>query len=109
VFSNNATLIAGNDLSETVGHNHTLFVIGSANNKIQGGPRVPPPKPGSVAYKIETINGGVEMVIGNPISGALPLQQTANFVNYAGGYNFVVQPTAMPPTDWWIQHYNSHA
>jgi hypothetical protein len=72
-------------------------VGGAVTQKIGGGPAVPPPAPGNVAHKIEIINGGSETVLGNPLSGALPTaQQSANQINYVGGYNFVVQPSAIP-------------
>lgn len=92
------TTVVGGARSQMVNGDELSYVGGKQVTKIQGGLPVPPPAPGTLAQKTEVINGSLETVIGNPLSGALPVaQQKATWVNYVGGYTFVVQPTALPP------------
>ena len=80
-------------LQETVGGDHDVFTGGVHQEKIMGGTT---PLPGNKASLVEYINGTAQTVLGNPASGGIPLQQMQQWVNYAGGYTFVVQPTAAP-------------
>jgi hypothetical protein len=90
-------LTVSKDLVSTVGGsrravtntNDISFVGGVEKRKVMGSI---PPSPGTPAAAFEYIQGGVEWVIGNPVSGALPAQQSANWIGYAGPFNFITQP-----------------
>lgn len=92
--SKTASFTVGDSKTEAIGRDAYTYVGGVIGTKIQGGVT---PTPKNVAKKIEIINGGVEMVLAPPTQGALPLMQSETHVNYQGGYNFVIQPTAVPP------------
>jgi hypothetical protein len=91
-----ASVSVSKDSSSTVGGsrrsvtntNDVSFVGGVEKRKVMG--NVPPT--GDCAAVFEYIQGGVEYVIGNPASGALPAQQSASWIGYAGPFNFVTQP-----------------
>lgn len=92
----NDTVLVGNDLNTTVMNARNAYVGGQQTTTVQGGPL--PPTPGSVALKWEVLNGGVETVVGNPLKAALPTAlQGQNWINYVGGFNFAIQPGALPP------------
>jgi hypothetical protein len=96
--SKNMKTLVGGSTARVSTSDDLLYVGGKQQIKIQGAPPVPPPSPGTIAQKIEIINGSIETTLGNPVSGALPsVRQHATWVNYVGGYTFVVQPTAAPP------------
>ena len=96
--SKDDNLIVGNSLAETINTDRNTYVGGVIKQKVQGGLPLPPASVGFLAGAYEFINGGVETVIASPLSGGVPTaQQTCNYVNYAGGFNFVIQPTSLNP------------
>jgi len=94
IAATNITTSAGNDLKETVGHNRMTHISNNLVTTVDGGGLAPPPAPGHIAVLWDIVNGGTETVTGSPKSGGLPLKQPQNFVNYGGGFNMVIQPTA---------------
>ena len=91
----NDSVATGNDLKETVGHDRLTHVSNNLKTTVEGGSPLQPPPVGSVAILWEAVNGGIESVTGNPANGATPTpKQSQNFVNYAGNFNFAIQPTA---------------
>ena len=94
------TAVSGSDslqisqgLNTSVGSDHKLFVGGTVGQKVVGGTV---PAQGTKAGLYEFVNGGAQTIVGDPASGGLPLQQMMQWVNYAGGYTFVCQPSSTP-------------
>jgi hypothetical protein len=86
-----STLTTGNDLIEGVSHDRMTHIGGKLATTVDGGGPVPPPESGNVAILWDAVNGGVETVTGNPLSGGVPsAKQSQNFVNYAGDFNYAV-------------------
>lgn len=89
------TTVVGGNKQTTVNGDTGEFVGGKSKRRVLGGGPVPPPTPGNLAESVEYVNGGFEMVIGSPLSGGLPSSMApATYVNYVGGFNFAIQPTA---------------
>lgn len=87
LVSGSITCAVGQNRRTTVSGDDLAYAAGRKVTKVRGGEA-----PGGVACRYEIINGGVETVVGNPFSGALPAGQGQTWVNYAGGFNFVLQP-----------------
>ena len=87
--SKDAVSTVGGSRRAVTNTNDISFVGGVEKRKVMGNV---PPTPGDRAASFEYIQGGVEYVIANPASGALPAQQSANWIGYAGPFNFVTQP-----------------
>ena len=93
--SKNDSLTVGNDRNEVVNHDRNSYVGGAQVTRAQGGVI---PTPGAPAIVNEAINGSINTVVGDPASAAIPAAlQGQNFINYVGGFNFALMPTAMPP------------
>jgi hypothetical protein len=88
-------LVGGSRRSFTV-RNGDTFIGGTEQRKVLGGAEVPA-APGALASVYEFVNGGVELAIGNPSSGAVAAaRQGLQCVSYVGGLDFVLQPSALP-------------
>lgn len=92
--SQNNEVSVGNNQQEVFGNNQHTYVGGVTVEKIQGGTE---PAGGVVAKKIQTINGHIVYDIANPSTGAVPNGQSETHVNWAGGYYFVLAPSADGP------------
>jgi hypothetical protein len=92
--SENDSLVVGGTASESFGANRFTYVAGQDQKKVQGGSI---PTPGLVAAFQDLLNGGMETVFANPLLGAQAILPYGNWINYGGGFNFVLQPTATGP------------
>jgi len=95
LVAKNDTVSAGNDLKETVGHDRLTHISNKLVTTVEGGAATPPPDTGNLAILWDAVNGGIESVTGNPKNQATSTpQQSQNFVNYAGDFNFSLPTTA---------------
>jgi hypothetical protein len=91
-ISKGDSTVIGGHRQATVNENDNSFIGGKVTKHVMGGTV---PTPGNIAESVEYVNGGLEVVIGNPVSGGAPSSMAAvQYVNYTGGYTFAIQPTA---------------
>lgn len=91
--SGNDSLVVGGDALTSISGSARGLVSRFLEQTVMGGML---PQPGAAAARIDYVNGGVQTVLGNPVKGALPLKQTASWLNFAGGFHFACTPTALP-------------
>lgn len=92
----NDSTIVGNDRSETISRDWNHTVNGKVRQKVLGGMPLTA-LPGSTAYELEVINGGINVIVGDPLSGASPaaLQSMNVLINGTGGFTVALAPTAI--------------
>ena len=87
-------LLVGSNRTETIGGDHNTVVQGVDSEQVTGGGPVPPPSPGTVAKRLQVLNGCYLVDIGT-IPDALPgLMQSEQHVNWSNGFDFVLMPTS---------------
>lgn len=75
------SVVVGGTRQATVVGNELLTVAGDQISKVMGA-------------SINEVSGEYQHIIAPTYGGAVPLRQSATWVNYSGGFNFVLQPTA---------------
>ena len=75
--------------NEIISNASVRFVGGTERSQVMGD--IQPLVPGARAGTYEFINGGLEVVIGNPVRGGIDPTASANWITYKGGINFVLQ------------------
>lgn len=95
VVGGNDGVVVGNDRNETISRDWNHTINGKVRQKVLGSMPLSA-VPGAVAYELELVNGSINYILGDPLSGANPAALASfNVLVTTGGATFALAPTAL--------------